>query len=140
MKKLALILLTIIISSLGFSQNTSKAEIVLDNPLTVVEQMPKFQGGEVELNNYFRKNIIYPQAEKDAGITGTSYVSFVIDKEGTITKVRMLKGIPKCSACDIEAMRVITKMPKWIPGKQNGKTVDVQSMLPIKFPFQDIKQ
>ena len=70
------------------------------------------------------------------GNVGTSYISFIIKKSGEVTNVKTQKGIPSCSSCDEEAMRVVKLMPNWTPGKQQGKEVDVQYVLPIKFSLK----
>lgn len=98
---------------------------------TVVEQMPEFPGGTGELMKYLGKNIRYPDAAQSRGVEGTVYVSFVVSTEGKITDVNVLKGIG--SGCDEEAVRVISKMPAWKPGKQSGRAVTVRYQLPVKF-------
>jgi len=97
----------------------------------IVEEMPSFAGGETKRNEYLAKNIVYPDFATKKGIQGTVYVSFIIDTVGSVTKVRLLRGIG--GGCDEEAMRVISEMPKWIPGRQNGKAVRVVYNMPIYF-------
>ena len=106
---------------------------VKEEIFTVVEQMPSFQGGDGELMKFIQKNIVYPAVEKEAGISGTAYVTFVVDKDGKITDVKILRGVSGGPNCDKEAMRVIKAMPAWKPGKQNGRPVSVHYNLPIKF-------
>ena len=108
---------------------------VIDEPakqeiFTIVEQMPVFPGGEGELMKYLQKNIKNPAMAKENGITGTVYCQFVIDVEGKVTDVKVVRGVP---GLDGEATRVIKSMPPWKPGKQTGKAVPVQFTLPIKF-------
>lgn len=105
-------------------------------PLLIVEQAPSFPGGEKELNEFVKKNIIYPQKEYNEGIYGTCYVSFVVDKTGILRDIKVMKGITNGESCDREAERVVKSMPKWIPGEQNGKKVNVQFYLPIKFELK----
>jgi TonB family protein len=102
-------------------------------PLVVAEQMPVFPGGNQEMYVFIQKNIKYPEDEKKKGIKGTAYVTFVVDTNGTILDVKMLRGISGGPGCDEEAMRVVKMMPKWTAGRQNGKNVAVQCTLPIKF-------
>jgi len=101
----------------------------------VVEEMPSFPGGEAEMYNYIGKNIEYPQLAKESGISGRVFLSFVIEKDGSVTDVQILRGIG--GGCDKEAARVIKSMPKWEPGIQRGKAVRVQYRMPIKFTLQD---
>jgi len=101
---------------------------------TIVEQMPEFPGGEEELFKYLGKNIKYPSMARENGITGTVYVTFVVEGSGEISDVKKLRGIG--GGCDEEAMRVVKAMPSWKAGKQNGKSVRVQYNLPIKFTLR----
>ena len=108
-------------------------EAVIETPLTIVEQMPTFPGGEQEMMKYIQKNVSYPQMEKEGQIQGTCYVTFVVEKDGSITDVKVLRGVSGGPGCDKEAMRVVKSMPNWKAGKQNGREVRVQFNLPIKF-------
>jgi protein TonB len=113
----------------------SKKEVVF----SIVEQMPEFPGGMAEMMKFIQKNIRYPKKDKKNGISGTCYVTFIIDKTGEIREAKILRGINGGERCNSEALRVVKSMPKWIPGKQNGKNVDVQFNLPIKFTITDKK-
>jgi protein TonB len=101
---------------------------------TIVEEMPAFPGGEAERNKFLAENIQYPQQATENGIQGTVYVSFVVDSKGNVTDVKILRGIG--GGCDEEALRVVRMMPKWHPGKQNGKNVRVLFNMPIYFKLQ----
>ncbi len=101
---------------------------------TVVESMPKFPGGPAAMMQYLGKNIEYPQMARESGIFGRVFVTFVVETDGSVTDIKVLRGIG--GGCDEEAIRVVTNMPKWIPGKQRGKPVRVQFNLPIKFTLQ----
>jgi len=101
---------------------------------TIVEEMPAFPGGEAERNKFLATNIQYPQQATENGIQGTVYVSFVVDSKGNVTEVKILRGIG--GGCDEEALRVVKMMPKWHPGKQNGKNVRVLFNMPIYFKLQ----
>lgn len=101
---------------------------------TIVEEMPAFPGGEAERNKFLAENIVYPQQATENGIQGTVYVSFVVDSKGNVTDVKILRGIG--GGCDEEALRVVKMMPKWHPGKQNGKQVRVLFNMPIYFKLQ----
>ncbi|HEY9488554.1 MAG TPA: TonB family protein [Chryseosolibacter sp.] len=103
-----------------------------DNKIfTVVEQQPEFQGGYEAMMNFIKKNMRYPASARRMGVDGTVYVSFVVSKDGSISEVKTIRGIS--ADCDKEAMRVVSMMPSWRPGKQNGKPVFVRFVLPIKF-------
>ncbi len=101
---------------------------------TVVESMPQFPGGDAERMKFLQKNIKYPQMARESGIQGTVYVTFVVEPDGSVSDVRILRGIG--GGCDEEAMRVINLMPKWNSGMQRGKPVRVQFNMPIKFTLQ----
>ncbi|MFO8129574.1 MAG: energy transducer TonB [Bacteroidales bacterium] len=110
-------------------------EVVEEAPIfMVVESMPEFPGGTENLYKYLGENIKYPQMAKESGIQGIVYVTFVVEKDGSVTDVRVLRGIG--GGCDEEAIRVVESMPKWNPGKQRGKSVRVQYNLPVKFILQ----
>ena len=97
----------------------------------IVEKMPEFPGGETKLMEFIKNNIIYPKSAKDKGIAGTVYISFVVDKDGSIKDIKVIKGINK--ELDKEALRVIKLMPRWKPGEQRGKAVAVKYTLQVKF-------
>ena len=97
----------------------------------IVEEMPVFPGGELKLREYLTKNVKYPEDARQAGIKGRVFVNFVIDPNGSVSNVKVLRGIG--GGCDEEAMRVIKSMPKWNPGKQRGKFVRVSYTLPVNF-------
>ncbi len=101
---------------------------------TVVENDPMFPGGMEALYKYLRENIKYPQLARDNNITGKVYVTFVVEKDGSIANPRVLKDIG--GGCGQEAIRVVKSMPKWTPGKQRGKAVRVQFNLPVSFNLQ----
>ena len=110
-------------------------EVVEEAPIfSVVESMPEFPNGMQELYVYLGNNIKYPVMAKESGIQGKVYVTFVVEKDGSITDVKVLRGIG--GGCDEEAVRVVAAMPKWKPGKQRGKPVRVQYNLPVRFTLQ----
>ena len=100
----------------------------------IVEEMPAFPGGEAKLMEYVAKNIKYPQIARETGIQGRVFVGFVVEPDGSVSNVKVLRGIG--GGCDEEAMRVVKSMPKWKPGKQRGKAVRVSYMLPVNFKLQ----
>jgi len=100
----------------------------------VVEQQPEFPGGMQELNAYLKKRIQYPQLAAENGIQGTTYIEFVVTKDGTVDQVTV-----KASShplLDKEAVRLVKTLPKWIPGKINGKGVACYYIIPIVFVLQ----
>jgi len=109
----------------------AEEEISESEIFTVVEESPQYPGGDELRLKFLSENIKYPQAAREASVQGTVYITFVVEADGTITNIRVLRGIGK--GCDEEALRVMKLMPKWLPGKQRGKPVRVQFNLPIKF-------
>jgi len=100
----------------------------------IVEEMPAYPGGEGKLMEYVAKNIKYPQIARETGIQGRVFVGFVVEPDGSVSNVKVLRGIG--GGCDEEAIRVVKGMPKWKPGKQRGKAVRVSYMLPVNFKLQ----
>lgn len=100
------------------------------------EEMAKFPGGSQAFLNYISSNIVYPDSAKINGISGICYIMFTINTDGSISNVKILRGISGCSECDMEARRVIMNMPKWSPAKNKGTAVRVQYNIPIKFTLQ----
>lgn len=109
-------------------------EVVEPEIFQIVEEMPSFPGGETKLMEYVAKNIKYPQIARETGIQGRVFVGFVVEPDGSISNVKLLRGIG--GGCDEEAMRVIKSLPKWKPGKQRGKAVRVSYQIPVYFKLQ----
>lgn len=101
----------------------------------VVEQMPEFPGGNDSLISFLSKNIIYPEKAKAEQIHGRVYVRFVVEKDGSITNAKIIRDIG--GGCGEEVLRVISLMPKWNPGKQGGKPVRTEFMLPVSFSLTE---
>jgi protein TonB len=101
---------------------------------TVVEKMPEFEGGEDKLREFLSKNIKYPSMARENGISGTVYITFVVEGDGKITDVKSLRGLG--GGLTEEAIRVVRMMPNWTAGRQNGKPVRVQFTLPVKFTLR----
>ena len=97
----------------------------------VVEEMPEFPGGPKALMDYLMTNVKYPKTAFDADIQGRVIAQFVVDKEGTVRDAHIVKSVDP--ALDAEALRVINNMPKWRPGRQNGKVVNVKYTIPVSF-------
>lgn len=109
-----------------------------EETFTVVEKMPTFPGGDEARNAYLSQNITYPKSALDKKIEGTVFISFLVRKDGSISDVRILRGVSE--DIDKESLRVVTGMPKWNPGVQRGKPVDVQFNMPIKFALKKTKK
>lgn len=99
-----------------------------------VQEQPEFPGGMAQMNVYLQKVINYPEMEKEAGIQGKVYVEFAVDKDGSIEDVSLKRGVN--ANLDKEAMRAVRSMPKWTPGKMNGKAVKVRFTIPVAFKLQ----
>ncbi len=112
-----------------------EASVSGEEVFTVVENMPQFPGGDEARIKYMIENVKYPESAKKEGLQGTVYISFVVEKDGQIADAKVVRGIGK--ACDDEALRVVSAMPKWIPGTQKGQAVRVQFNMPIKFALAD---
>ena len=97
----------------------------------VVERMAQFKGGDTALMGYLNKNIKYPVNAEKNGIQGRVVTTFVVERDGSITDVRVIKSVDP--SLDKEAVRVIRSMPKWNPCKQNGTAVRVKYTMPITF-------
>lgn len=108
--------------------------VVEEEIFTVVENEPEFPGGMEALYKYLGESIKYPPVAKENNITGKVYVTFVVEKDGSIANPRVLRDIG--GGCGQEAIRVVKAMPKWKPGKQRGKAVRVQFNLPVSFNLQ----
>lgn len=99
-----------------------------------VEQMPSFPGGPSALMQYLSKNIKYPPFAEEMNIQGRVVCTFVVERDGSVTDIRIVKSVD--SSLDKEAIRVVSAMPKWIPGRQNGQMVRVKYTLPVTFRLQ----
>lgn len=99
-----------------------------------VEELPLFPGGQEALMKFWTTNLIYPDLEKENGVQGNVYVSFVVNKLGEVVSVKVIRGVSK--GLDNEAIRVVKMMPKWRPGKQNGKIVNTRYNLPVRFKLR----
>jgi len=107
---------------------------VPDKPFETAEVMPQYPGGNSELMRFMKNNLKYPTIAAETGIEGRVVVKFVVDKNGAISDIQVLKGIDP--SCDKEAVRVVKLMPNWIPGMQNGNPVSVYFNLPVFFKLE----
>jgi len=100
----------------------------------IVEDMPEFPGGEMALRTYIATAIKYPVIAQENGIQGKVYVTFVVGKDGSVNNASIARGVDP--SLDKEALRVVNTLPKWKPGKQRGKPVNVSYTVPINFVLQ----
>lgn len=113
-------------------RNDNKGSVNLnDEVFTVVETAPVFPDGQEGLTKYIQENIQYPIEAKEKGITGNVFVTFIIEKNGSVSNVKVLRDIG--GGCGDEVVRIVKAMPHWEPGKQRGKPVRVQFNLPVNF-------
>ena len=101
----------------------------------IVEEMPSFPGGMGALNKYLHDNVHYPVVAQENGVQGRVTISFVVEKDGSVTDVKVAKSVDP--SLDKEALRVVRGMPRWTPGKQNGATVRVKYNVPVVFRLQN---
>ena len=138
----ALILLVIVVAPVranaqdkkGNTSQTRKDTATDDKVYEVCEQMPIFEGGDAALLKYLRENLKYPDKTKDRGVQGRLVIGFIVEKDGSLTDVKVLR--PVDIDLDAEVLRLVKGMPKWIPGRQNGKRVRVRYLLPIHICLQ----
>lgn len=107
---------------------------VREEVYSAVEVQPKFPGGDAALMMWLSKNINYPVRAQENGVEGRVIVNFVVEKDGSISGVKVAKGVDK--DLDQEAVRVVKKMPKWQPGKNGGQAVRTQYTLPVRFKLE----
>lgn len=129
--KKTLILVGIMLFTLSASAQTSNTDTKV---YEIVEDMPEFPGGNNGLMQYLGNNVKYPVVAQDNGIQGRVIVGFVVEPDGTLSNVHVLHSVDP--SLDKEAMRVVKRMPKWKPGKLNGKAVRVQYLVPCVFRLQ----
>jgi len=120
----------LIVPEVGEVENSDMVDVY-----TIVEQMPEFPGGEEKLIEFVSKNVEYPQEAKEEGVQGRVFVGFVVEKDGSVGDVKLLRGIGH--GCDEEAVRVVKMLPKWKPGMHNGEFVRVAYQIPIHFKLED---
>lgn len=140
MKK-TLLALFLLICGISFSQEEynivvapdSKVEPSKDSIYSMIDEPAQFPGGTSAMMNFLAKNMRYPQNAIENELQGKCFLKFIVDKEGMINDIKVLRSVPGCPECDKEAIRVVKSMPKWIPGKINGKKVKSYFNLPITF-------
>ena len=128
---MSVLAILLMVNTNAMAQNKKKAK---DKVLEKAEVMPEYPGGDQAMMDFVAKNVQYPQEARDKEISGRVLVSFIVEKDGSIADVKVVKGIG--GGCDEEAVRVVKAMPKWKPGKDKGKPVRVSYMMPFTFKLQ----
>ena len=131
MATLSVLTLLLMVNTNAMAQSK---RIANDKVLEKAEVMPQFPGGDQAMMKFVAENVQYPQEARDKEISGRVMVGFIVEKDGSVNEVKVVKGIG--GGCDEEAIRVVKAMPKWKPGKQKGKPVRVHFLLPITFKLQ----
>ena len=114
--------------------NPDQPDVIFD----VVETMPEFPGGMDSLMAYLSRTIKYPEEARENGIQGKVYAQFVVQKDGSLSDIKVIRGIG--GGCDEEAVNAIKNMPNWKPGTQRGKNVNVRFILPVNFKLTEAKK
>lgn len=137
MKKAKIILIvTLLLTSL---QMFSQEQPDPNQAFIMVEEMPEFPGGNVALMDFIAKELKYPEEARLKNLSGKVFVYFVIERDGSVSNIEVKRGVPNAPMLDQEAVRVVKTIPKWKPGKQNGKEVRVAFTLPINFSLAPAK-
>lgn len=118
------------VSVVGFGEQAAKQDPVF----FTVEEMPEFPGGELALRKFIARGIKYPSAAREKGIQGKVYVNFVVEKDGSVGRMKIARGVDP--SLDREALRVMGSLPRWEPGRQKGVPVAVSYTVPINFALQ----
>lgn len=126
----AIAVLLISFSGIAQSADTSLVSVPVD-------VLPEFPGGTEALSAFLSDNVVYPLFEKENGISGQAVVKFLVDKEGKVDSLKIIKSVS--AGIDNEVIRVMKLMPAWKPGTQNGKPVNVYFSLPVRFSLHDTK-
>ena len=121
-----------VVPDVPFVPDFTEPTLPVEDPIfTIVEKMPEFEGGDRARLKYLSDNLKYPSIDKAAGIQGTVYLRFLVNKKGKIKDIEILRGVSE--TIDKEAIRVVKNMPNWKPGEQRGKPVNVSYNFNIKF-------
>jgi TonB family protein len=142
MKKLLSVLISFLVFSTLFAQKKHKTKgdsiitATKEKIYTEVQQQPEFPGGVDSLLKFIDQTLVYPEAEKNKGVTGQVTLTFVVDMDGKIKNAKVERGIPGYPAFEKEALRVVSIMPRWNPGYHMGRRVSVFFTLPIEFTIK----
>lgn len=133
MKSIVLIIL-VFSSTCVFAQEVRD---ICDMPQSSIERKAEFPGGIQEMYKYLSENLIYPKAAQRANVDGRVFVKFAVEKDGSIQKASIIKGMGLGFGCDEEAIRLFKSMPKWQSGRMNGEEVRVWLRVPVIFALDD---
>lgn len=132
---LFLIVFSVLLAHATAAQTSAPApRVPEDGVYQVVDQMPEFPGGMPGLQAYLSASLQYPEGARQAKVTGTVFVGFVVGQDGSIREIVILRGIGH--GCDEEVLRVVGAMPAWKAGMHQGRTVSVRFSLPVQFIFR----
>jgi protein TonB len=115
----------------GGAKTTGEADVEEATPFAIIEEKPLYPGGPEAMAKFLKDNLKYPHLAKEAGISGVLIINFLIDKDGAVTNVKVVRGLG--GGCNEEAVRVVSMMPKWAPGRQRGKAAKVYFQIPLIF-------
>ena len=132
MKNILSISLILLIASCNLFKKKEKVDV--NKVYTVVDVQPQFPGGEEAMFQYLGKNIKYPPKAKEAGVQGKVYVQFIVERDGSISTVKVIRGIG--SGCDEVAIKAVENMPKWSPGEIKKQKVRTRFVLPISYTLR----
>jgi protein TonB len=134
---LFIIVFSLLLSTLTITQAQSTQQP--DNSVySVVEQMPDFPGGQEAMNKFIQGKIVYPKEALEKNKEGRVYIQFIIEKDGSQTQFEIVRGLG--FGLDSAALSAVRQMPKWIPGKQDGKAVRVKCVIPVEFVLEKPKK
>jgi protein TonB len=128
-----LLFLFLMFSFSGYAQYTKKDSLTTDD---TAEISPSFPGGDRAMSDFIKKNFVYPENAKESGISGKVWIAFTVEKDGSLSGIRLIRGLSGCPECDKEALRLVSIMPQWEPGTKNGQPVLSQINLPFTFRMQ----
>ncbi|MBR6884096.1 MAG: energy transducer TonB [Prevotella sp.] len=134
MKRIILMAIAACMMTLGAQAQQQKGNTEPQDVFDVVEDMPQYPGGMQAMLSFLQENITYPKDAQEKKISGRVLVTFVVEKDGSISNVETVKSV--FPSLDEEAVRIVKAMPNWKPGKQNGKVVRVKYTLPISFSLK----
>ena len=118
-------------NAFGSSAPSTEQEILADTTAEIADVQPSFPGGKAALDLFIAKNLQYPTASKHNGVEGTVLVTFIVGQDGSISSVTIKRSVNQ--ELDNEAIRIVGRMPKWIPGTVNGNAASMTVTLPVKF-------
>jgi len=107
-----------------------------EEPVTFAQEMPQYPGGETAMTTDIQSNIDYPEMERENGIQGKVYVQFVVEKDGSVTNVKVVRGVTGGKNLSTEAEKAVKKLKKFKPAKQNGKEVRLTMTVPVNFTLR----